>query len=115
MIRTAIIERSIVTNIVMHDPDGMWQPPEGAILVPSDIANIGDFWNGAEFVVPPTTGERRRAAILAQLEAIDAKSVRPLRAILDAQAAGRTPDSADIARLADYRAQSEALRSGLAS
>ncbi|EME71380.1 hypothetical protein H261_03188 [Paramagnetospirillum caucaseum] len=53
------------------------------------------------------------AAILAQLAEIDAKSVRPLRAILDTQAAGQTPDPDDVTYLAALKAQADTLRAQL--
>ena len=52
-------------------------------------------------------------AIKAELAAIDDKSIRTLRAVLAAQASGMTPDAADIAYLANLKAQSDALRAKL--
>jgi len=56
----------------------------------------------------------RNAPILAALAAIDARTVRPLRAILAAQAAGLPPGD-DVARLAALQAEADSLRAGLAS
>ena len=52
----------------------------------------------------------RKTEIVVALTALDAASVRPLRAILTAQAAGRTADAADLAKLADLAAQAVTLR-----
>lgn len=57
-----------------------------------------------------STGEDVAARIMAQLDAIDAKSVRPLRAILAAQASGMPPDPADISFLSQLKDQADALR-----
>lgn len=113
MIRTAIIKAGIVTNIVMHDPDAGWTPPDGASLLAADTANIGDRWDGTNFAPPAPTTEQMRAATIAQLSTIDAKSVRPLRAILEAQAAGLAPNAADVDMLADLNAQAAELRAAL--
>jgi L-fucose isomerase-like protein len=50
------------------------------------------------------------AALRTQLDALDAKSVRPLRAVLAATQAGATPDPADLAKLAAIEAQAQSLR-----
>jgi hypothetical protein len=52
-------------------------------------------------------------SLLARLAEIDAKSVRPLRAILDAQAAGNAPHPLDVAALAALETESAELRSQL--
>lgn len=113
MIRTAIIEAGIVTNVVMHDPQGDWTPPDGSILIVSETASVGDNWDGGTFSRPPLAPEQTNAAIRARLAEIDARSVRPLRAILDAQAAGLTPSQADVGYLAELKAQADALRAQL--
>lgn len=115
MIRTAIIEAGVVTNVVMLGPESGWMPPEGSILVASDIAAIGDAWDGGVFTPPALSTERINAAIYAKLAQIDARSVRPLRAILEAQAMGLAPDPADVACLASLRARADALRGDLVS
>lgn len=113
MIRTAIIEAGVVTNVVMLAVGNGWAPPEGTTTVASDTAAIGDAWDGGAFVSPELSGEPSNAAIHARLAQIDARSVRPLRAILDAQIAGLAPDSGDVAYLASLKAQADALRADL--
>jgi len=111
--RYAIIENNVVVNVEEHDPTAL--PPNA---IGSATATIGDAWDGQGFVSPPpppSTPDQVSAAIRARLESIDAKSVRPLRAILAAQAAGLTPDPADMATLADLKAQADTLRAGLAT
>lgn len=113
MIRNAIIEAGLVTNVVLSDPEGDWTPPDGTVLVASETASIGDVWDGTVFTPPTLSPERTRAAIHSALERIDARSVRPLRAILGAQAAGLTPDPTDLAYLSGLEAEADALRASL--
>ncbi|BAE53078.1 hypothetical protein amb4274 [Paramagnetospirillum magneticum AMB-1] len=117
MTRTAIIENGIVTNVVMHDPDGTWIRPDGVALVASETAGVGDGWDGVSFtpMSPAPSTARANDMILAELGAIDAKSIRPLRAILAAQAAGVAPDPTDVAYLAGLKSRADALRSSLAT
>lgn len=115
MIRTAMIEAGVVTNVVMLGPESGWVPPEGAILIASETAAIDDTWDGTTFIPAAPSREQTDAAIRATLTAIDARSVRPLRAILDAQAAGLPPDPADVATLANLKSQADALRASLAA
>ena len=58
---------------------------------------------------------KREAEILAELDALDAATTRPLRAVLAAQATSKTPAQADLTRLADLEAQAKALRAELAA
>lgn len=113
MIRTAIIKNGIVANVIEYDPDGGWMPPDGAVLVVSGTASVGDRWDGGQFTAPPPSAGQINAGIRAQLDQIDARSVRPLRAILEAQIAGIAPETADVAMLADLNAQAAALRAAL--
>ncbi|ARJ66201.1 hypothetical protein WV31_11295 [Magnetospirillum sp. ME-1] len=57
--------------------------------------------------------EEARALIQAELARIDSRSVRPLRAILEAQTAGLSPESADMAMLAELNARAATLRAAL--
>ncbi len=57
-----------------------------------------------------TKDVKSNADIQAQLTALDVKSIRPLRAVL---AAGKNPDAADVAFLADLKKQSDDLRAKL--
>lgn len=60
-------------------------------------------------------GTLRRAAIAAELTAIDAASARPLRAIIATQAAGGEAAPADVAKIAELEAQAVLLRAELAA
>ncbi|EME67921.1 hypothetical protein H261_21004 [Paramagnetospirillum caucaseum] len=113
MIRTAIIEAGIVTNVVMRDPRDGWMPPEGCVIVASETAGVGDTWDGSAFTPPMPTAEQINRALRARLAETDARSIRPLRSILDAQAAGQPPDPADVSILAGLKAQADALRAEL--
>ncbi len=53
------------------------------------------------------------AAILAQLDAVDIDSIRPLRAIAAAIQASITPNSSDVTKLDDLNAQAATLRAQL--
>lgn len=106
--RYAIVQGGIVANIIEWDGDiSSWSPPEGATMVASDTATPGSAWDGATFAPPATN---TAAFAKARLASIDARSVRPLRAILTAQAAGREPESADLDRLAELQAEADTLR-----
>lgn len=52
------IQTNIVENIVVA-PQGanVWFVPDGYDTVESETANIGDTWNGTEFVKPTPTEE----------------------------------------------------------
>ena len=63
---------------------------------------------------PEEQAEHRRLEILAELDRIDRASSRSLRAITTAQAAGQTPEQADIDKLAGYENEALALREELA-
>ncbi|MFD2235458.1 hypothetical protein [Phaeospirillum tilakii] len=92
--------------VVIREGDGACIPP--------DPAN-GDYaaylaWVAAGGVPDPAPAAAANAALLAQLDALDAKSVRPLRAVL----AGTGTDE-DRAKLAAIEAQAAALRGQLTS
>jgi soluble lytic murein transglycosylase-like protein len=55
------------------------------------------------------------AGIDAALAALDASTVRPLRAVLAAQAGSMEPDPADLARLAELEEQAATLRAARAA
>lgn len=97
--RMAIIEEGVVVNIIEAEDENSLP---GMLLVSALMANIGDLYSDGEFTRPEPvqTKEESNAVILAQLAAIDAKSIRPLR-------------SGDAARVADLEAQAVTLRSQL--
>ena len=64
---------------------------------------------------PEEQAEQRRQEILAELDRIDRASARSLRAITTAQAAGQTPDQADIEALTGYETAAIELRRELAA
>jgi len=92
--RAALIENGIVKNIILVDSlsflPNLVDDSEG-------LAQIGGGWDGQSFSPAPTDKNAFNAPILAQLEVIDAKSIRPLR-------------EGDIARVAALEAQAAALR-----
>lgn len=59
--------------------------------------------------------EARIAEIKAELDRIDAQSVRPARAVYLALSKGETPDATDVERLSALEAQAVALRAELQS
>jgi len=87
--------------------DGEALPAWTKNLTPTEVAKPAT--SAAELA------EQRRAAITAELAAVDAASARPLRAILAAQAAAKTADAADLTKLAELEAQAVALRTELAA
>lgn len=45
----ALIENNVVTNIVLWDGDtSKWQPPHNAIVIKTNLAYIGDWWEESE-------------------------------------------------------------------
>jgi hypothetical protein len=42
-----------VESVVMWDGISAWEPPTGTTAIQSDTANIGDTWNGTDFVPAP--------------------------------------------------------------
>lgn len=67
-----------------------------------------EAWGLTEDEIEHKNKEKRKAEIIAYMEYLDSKSVRPLRA----QAAG-TATQEDLDKLADIEAQMEALRAEL--
>jgi hypothetical protein len=43
----------IVINVIELEDGANWTPPEGTELAPQDNGNIGDTWDGTQFVPPP--------------------------------------------------------------
>lgn len=77
--RMAIIKDGRVFNVVEIDPAN---PPHGLDLVDASAGGSpGDAYQNGRFVPvdPVLTMEQFNAPILAQLAALDAKSIRPLR------------------------------------
>lgn len=102
-----------------HSIEGMYVPDLAATMVrvTGDIPVVGMILrpDGA-FVAAPLplkSAAEINASIYARLAMIDAKSVRPLRSILEAMTAGLAADPADTATLADLNAQADALRAQL--
>lgn len=63
-LRYALIDKSNgeVVNVIIVDPQGTWQPPEGFEIVPSDVANIEDRYVEGEFVRDETGPEEETIA-----------------------------------------------------
>lgn len=82
------------------------------------IREAGPYPNSWSATAPePTDAEKKEAEcqrILTELDRLDAKSCRPARAVSIAYAAGKTPDEADVVKLAEIEEQAKALRLELA-
>ncbi|MBF0128660.1 MAG: hypothetical protein HQL33_01580 [Alphaproteobacteria bacterium] len=59
------------------------------------------------------TPDEANAPILRQLAELDARSIRPLRAVLAAQASGQAAEAGDVDTLVAQKAQADALRARL--
>lgn len=85
----AIIVNGVVVNkvILPDDWEGkprQWQPPAGTLAILSDVASIGDSFDGTKFIKPPPPSPGPPDPRRVNLEArIDALAVIPdLKAIL---------------------------------
>ncbi|CCG42195.1 phage tail protein [Magnetospirillum molischianum] len=108
-------------------PDDELRALAVAVDAPTDPSRIVTGWHPAVIdgrivqvwdTRPETDSERKarvNAPLLAALDAIDAATVRPLRAVLAAQAAGTAPAVDDVARLTELDSQAAALRLRLVS
>ncbi|MBF0093373.1 MAG: hypothetical protein HQL34_02395 [Alphaproteobacteria bacterium] len=89
--------------------------PEGVRVLGSSVEMIGgvptQVW--ATEPLPPPTPDEVNAPILRELAELDARSIRPLRAMLAAQASGRAADQRDVDTLADLGTRTDALRARL--
>lgn len=72
--RAAQIEGGLVVNVL--EVDDLADVPGG---VATETGNVGDGWDGGKFTPPAPTKEALKAAALARLEEIDAKSIRAIR------------------------------------
>lgn len=119
----ARMDGDVVAEIIQvpegHRIESMYAPHLVAAMLPITGQDVsagmarqadGSFADPASSGVPP---ERINASIQVRLAAIDARSVRPLRAIMAAQAAGQAPEPSDVAMLADLDAQAATLRAAL--
>lgn len=54
MTKKCVIDSStkVVVNIIELEDGVLWSPPEGNELAPQHDGNIGDTWNGTQFVSP---------------------------------------------------------------
>jgi hypothetical protein len=96
--RAAQIENGIVVNVIEVESLDVFDG-----LVEAQNADIGDAWDGAQFiqrVEPSATAAEANAPILAALDTIDLKSIRALR-------------DGDQGFIEKYRAESAALRKQL--
>jgi len=75
--RAAIIENGVVVNIAVADPD--FAAEQGWIV--SDVAQIGDLWDGGTFTSPPAPEPApapqppTKEELLAQLQALQAQII----------------------------------------
>jgi len=60
-VRCAMIGKNTgeVVNVIIVDPQGTWQPPEGFEMVPSDTANIGSYFKNGKFVYIEATVDKQ--------------------------------------------------------
>jgi hypothetical protein len=106
MPRYAIVENGIVVNVEMHDV----KPNNG---IESETAGIGDIYTGMFFQKPAITIDPN-VAIIEQLNALDEKTIRPLREVLNATLIGSIPNPSDVKMLNELKTQADILRSKLA-
>lgn len=76
--RYALIKDGVVVNLIVADAG--YTPPEGYDAVPTERTNVGDAWDGEQFIPAPTTPtvqppprmteEEKEALIIAQSEMI---------------------------------------------
>lgn len=106
---------NIMQNNVEYDGVSQVTPPNGWQLVQvGDWNDIGQAVTDTPPVVALTT-QQKNDAVYAQLDTIDAASVRPLRAVLNALQSNQTPNPTDVAKLALHDQQAAALRGTLIS
>ena len=43
----------VVVNVILLEDGVEWTPPDGQELAPQHDGNIGDTWDGTQFVPPP--------------------------------------------------------------
>ena len=104
--KSAIIKDGVVVNVIKGKIAGSVECP--------DECSVGWLYENEEFIAPDPTPDPQptldelREAILTKLAAIDAESVRPLRAIN----AG-TDTAEDRDKLAELDVQAEVLRKEL--
>lgn len=71
MPRQALIDgipTGTVVNLIELENGADWQPPANHQVVPSDTANIGDTWDGAQFIPGPVQPPTAREEALARLQ-----------------------------------------------
>ena len=100
----AYIENGKVKEVARVDPFGIFQPGYAALFVPCpDEVEAGWTVNGDQWAAPvPVVPVRTRADVLADLAAIDLKSIRALR-------------ENNATRIAELEAQAVDLRAELAA
>lgn len=59
MARKCLLDTStkVVINAIELEDGANWSPPSGTELAPQDDGNIGDTWDGTQFVPPPPPPE----------------------------------------------------------
>ena len=100
----AYIENNVVIEVARVDPFGIFQPAYASQFVqcPDDV-DAGWTFDGDQWAPPvPVEPTRTKADVLADLAAIDTKSIRALR-------------ENNQARIAELETQAQALRTELAS
>lgn len=100
--KTHIIENGVVVNTIAATvEEAKYAYPE-AVCIPADKGGIGWAYANGQLVAPRKDFDLDvvNAPILAELKAIDARTIRPLR-------------EGDLVRVAALEAEAEALRSQL--
>ena len=87
--RFTIVEQAtgLVLNVIEWEGDTeTWRPPEGCNAVQSDVANIGDTWDGTNFLPPPAPPAlpMTAAQALAQRDALKAHATSMIDPLADA-------------------------------
>lgn len=87
----AIVENSVVTNVMEWDGESKWAPPEGSTLVQSDTAGVGDTYDGTTFTRPtpptpaaPTPSQAERVAAALEAANIDPTLKQELAGVIRA-------------------------------
>ena len=101
---------------LIHDAEQPEYDPATQRIVPGPIEKQGDIYVRTWIVEPLPEEEikaRRRDEILAELDNLDSRSERSVRAISKALAHGQSPNPDDLEMVDGYEAQAEELREEL--
>lgn len=92
-------------EITEYDP--YFKPEDYTALVPCEYPK----WDGKAWIIDTERKTAEEEAIkLGELYDIDRQSIRPLRAVLSAMQAGKTPPAEDVAKLAELEISAKEKR-----